>query len=383
MKKLYPFFLILLSLATGCSNKQKNDHTLKNILIDSTKHNTIDSKVSWTKINNLGENLETLGEINSFDFVDKDRLIISVSNPTRVMLYHKNGKLIRKVGNKGRGPFEYISPSLVRSNDQKIYIWCEGLLKLLVFDSNGKPIEKYKFSKAIKDFIIYNNYAGFYTVGGSDAQIFKIYNLNTKEVIGAFGTKTNEHKLLNVFKSSGGLTKYKKNVFFAPSDKLHIYKINMENFSKAKYNIDDNEFKVETINEKPQEYIHQPEKAFKYFYKNDIITDLFCLNDKIILTAQLGKVEIENFKLNRNGRKGKVNIEMNDPSKKKYKYYVFNKGMKLESFLYDTIKDIRNENNCFYASNGKYLYKIEYKDEDSIYKLSRMNFHQIKDSPTK
>ena len=332
MKKTIFLFLTVLYIIHGCVDKKQ--HKQKDSSIDISVLRDIDSSLIWEKTAKFKENMVPLGNINSFGFVSKERLVISGSNPSQVLLYDTTGQQIGKLGSKGKGPFEYTSPSIIRTNHQKIYIWCEELLKLLVFDISGKPIEQYNFTKAIKDFIIYENYAGFYTEGGGDEPIFKIFNLKTKEFIEDFGTKTNEHKILNTFNNTGGLTNCENNVFFTPNDKLHIYKINLEKFSKIKYNINDPEFKVEAVNAKPQEYIYQPEKAFKYFYKNDIISGLFCLNDKIILKAQLGKVEIENFKINPNGN---VELEMNNASQKKHRYYVFNKGMKLEYLVQDNI----------------------------------------------
>ena len=367
MKKTFFLFIIVL-IIQGCADKKKNNQIDSSITVSVPNNISIDSSLFWQKISKLKENFMTLGNINSFDFVNKERFVIAGSNPSQVILYDTTGQQINRLGSKGKGPFEYTSPSIIRTNHQKVYIWCEELLKLLVFDINGKPIEQYKFTKAIKDFIIYENYAGFYAQGGGDGPIFKIYNLKTKEFIEDYGAKTNEHKILNSFKNTGGLTKCGNNAFFTPNDKLLVYKINQENFSKEKYNINDHEFKVEAVNAKPREYISQPEKAFQYFYKNDIISGLFCLNNKIILKAQLGKIEIENFNLN---RKGKVDLEMNDPSQKRHKYYVFNKEMKLEYLLQDNIKNIRKVNDCLYASNGKYLYKIELNGDDSVYELSR------------
>lgn len=372
MNRTIFLFIIVLAIIHGCVDQKQNKPKDSSLAISVPNDISIDSSLFWENTTKFKENIVRLGNINSFEFVNKERLVFSGSNPSQVLLYDTTGQQIDKLGSKGKGPFEYISPSIVRTNHQKIYIWCEKLLKLLVFDISGKPIEQFKFTKAIKDFIIYENYAGFYTHGGDNEPILKIYNLKTKEFIEDFGTKTNEHKILNSFNNTGGLTNCENNVFFTPNDKLHIYKINFENFSKTKYSINDKEFKVEAVKAKSREYITQPEKAFRYFYKNDIISGLFCLNNKIILKTQQGKAEIENFKIQPNGS---IDLEMSNASQKKHKYYVFNKEMKLEYLVQDNIKNIKKVNDCLYASKGKYLYKVEFNDDDSVYELSRTAFH--------
>ena len=266
MKEIYFYIIIILYFATGCSKTGKE--TNQDNLIEIPEIVEVDSSLGWKKICDLDENLEVLGNINSFDFLDKDHFVVSVSEGSQVILYDTRGEQLGILGKKGKGPFEYVSPSIVRVKNQNIYVWCSKLLKLIKFDSSGKPVEEYtKFERAIKDFVIYNNYAGFYSAGGYDESVLKIYDLNAQKFLKGYGYKTNEHKILNAFKSTDGLTKGKNNIYFTPLNTLNINKINLNNTSITSYTIDDPDFEMEKVNINASKFLMNFKKCMQFFLK--------------------------------------------------------------------------------------------------------------------
>jgi hypothetical protein len=240
----------------------------------------------------------------------------------------------------------------------------------LVFDTSGDPIEEYNFSKAIRDFVIIKNYAGLYSSGGGDEPILRIYDLSNNEFIKSYGNKTNEHKILNAFNNTGGLTKYKNRLFFAPSDRLSIFGVNLKDFSIGQYNIDDTEFRVKTVDIDARKFVPNPRKTIRYYLESDFINGLFYIDNRLVLKAQVGKIEIKNFKF-QSRAKGKIELDLQDPTLKKQKYYVFNKNMKIEYTFKANIKNIKKHNDCHYTGEGKYLYKIKLSDDNQSYELSR------------
>ncbi len=349
--------LLVIYLAISSCSTEPETH-----LIKLHKEINLETGLNLRKISELKENISSIGKIKCFAFMDDSTFVAVDSELAQVIIYSIQGTQLIKVGSKGRGPFEYISPSVVKSDNNRIYIWCESLLKLLVFDKSGKPIKEYNnFSEGVKYFIPYENYICFYNSGGFDGTIVEIYNLNTDKFVSqTFGKKSNEHKVLNTYACAGGLVRAKDDLFFASSDKLAIYKVDLQNFTSSLYSIKDKEFRVEQVDEDPGELIANMQKSLSYIYGNDMITGLFCTEKYIVLKAEVGKVKMNGFKFE-------------DISKRYQKYYILDRNMRLKY----AIRAKLNEgcDNCLFTSNRNNLYtlKLNIKDTNFVYELNEVD----------
>jgi WD40 repeat protein len=355
MKKTYLFAIIFLFIVISCWEAKRDR------LIDIPKTVNIDSSLTLQPLSILSCNLKLIGRISSFCFVDENNYVVTQINPPQVILYDKTGTQIREIGKSGSGPFEYISPAIVRSDNKNIYVWCNMQLKLIVFDTSGNPIKEFpKFERAIKDFVIYKNYVCFYSAGGFDEPIIKIYDLNTKKFIKqAFGVQSNEHKILSTMQGSGGLALSKNNLFFASIDELSVYKVDLDDFSISNYKINDPEFHVEKVNVDHHKFIGDP-KSIQYIFGSDITTGLFCTNNYVALKVEIGKIEIKGMQA--------------DNSKRMQKNYIFDDKMNLK---YAVRAKLNNGcDNFLYTSYGDFLYALKLR-EDNTYELNKVNLFRF------
>lgn len=168
------------------------------------------------------------------------------------------------------------------------------------------------------------------------------------------------------------MTRIKNNLFFVPNDRLSVFEVNLKDLSFEQYNIDDPDFEVKTVDKDAKKFVPNPEKIFRYYHSSDFINGLFHLGNSLVLKAQMGKIEIKNFKF-QSRSKGEIDLELKDFSLKKQKYYVFNENMKMEYTIKANIESLREHNDSHYAGEGKYLYRIKLNNNSQLYELSRTN----------
>ena len=99
MKKII-FLLCYLLLFYCCKRTDKNNI----ILLSDTNSNIV-----YDSICSLKENIDILGNINSFNFIDSNHFIISTISPApSLFIYNSQGIQEKKINRLGRGPGEYI-----------------------------------------------------------------------------------------------------------------------------------------------------------------------------------------------------------------------------------------------------------------------------------
>lgn len=331
----------MLCIFAACNNESK-----KMILLDIPKKFKVDSLLI-SQICTLNDSMKLLGEVRSFEMINDSIFVVSSSKSAQVIVFNINGEQLFEIGSKGNGPFEYISPSLVRFSDQKYYVWCSMKLKLIVYDRNGIVIKEYtNFNKAINDFVIHENYLYLYSSGGFDDPIIQIYDLNKGEFIRkSFGEQSNEHRVLNSFSGAGGMALTENGVIFSPNDELIAYKISLDNFSYSVFKINESDFKVKKIDVDPREFMADP-ASMQYIFSSDIVTGVFCTNDFIILMCETGEIELNGF-------------QIVDSSKRRQKYYIINNDLDLR-YSIETYCDPGG--NSMYSSFGEKIYKIRFNE---------------------
>jgi len=327
------------------------------VSVNIPKQIELDSCIELKDIATIEDDSVLLGTIKSFNMINDKEFVISTSKPAGVFLYNIDEKHLKKIGDKGKGPYEYLDPSIVKQYNQKIYIWCDKLTKLFIFSLSGEPLEKYNFSYGIKDFVIYNNYACFYTAGGSDDNIVRLFDLNKRQFLSkGFGIKTKEHKILNMNACTGGLALDGSNLYFSLTNQPTVYKVRLSDFQVSTKEIKDPGFVNKKVHEEINQLLASPQSA-EYIIGSDIINGLFCIDSLLILKAAVGKIEMKG-------------LQLTDISKRRQKLYVLNKNLRVEY----SIKSKLNKgcNDCLYSSLGSHLYTLRLKDDFETYILSQM-----------
>lgn len=307
----------------------------------------------------LGENINIVGDILSLAFLNRDSFVISTSNSS-IFIYNSSGEQIREIRRVGRGPHEYQIPSIIRVYNDKIFVWCSQQLKLIVLDVLGVPIKEYKgFSKAVKDFMLYDNHLILYSTRGHEGSYVEVYDLEKEEYLQVYGKTSNEHLVLDLLSCSGGMTLVDDELLYASPNELSINWVNLSNSETGKIKLQDPTFNVKVLDSDANDLINKERaKVLDFLNKNSIITGLYATNDHVILKTEIGEFKIEDHAL--------------DNTRRFAKYYILDKQLDFK-FTFQIEHDL-NYNNCLFAAYGNSIYatSTHYEDNKFSYNLKEL-----------
>lgn len=349
--KRYILFLLISVLSVITCNQSPEDKNVQEISREFS-HRTS----NWgNKVSTLQENMVSTGKITAFDMCNAEQFLIATTN--LVVLYNKNGKQLRVIGSKGKGPFQYIAPRIVRYENDNVYIWCARLTRLVVFHIDGTPIDSYSFSRAINNFAVFGDMIVFYTSGGFDAPVIKIYNLQERKWMQSYAQKSNTHKILNTRNCSGALTNDAKNLYFAKNDELTVFKVLLADSSLQTTSVKDADFHVQHVHMKPGEFIQDRDKAGNFFRENSLNTGIYVTQNLLVLRAQLGKATA-------NRHEEDIGIIS--------KYYVFDKALSLKHTVKLQAAGDSDITTCLQSANRDHIYSLRINPKKKTYELFRL-----------
>lgn len=208
MKKLQPFFFFLfvssfLLIGHACTKEKKENSSslIQKKLAPSTAETestfyfdipqTIDNSKKISSLLELKEMIsldlggDLIGAISDV-FLIHDRLVVVDKEVSHsVYLCDKNGKRIKKIGNKGEGPSEYSKISDVKINNYKnsIDLWDSESFKIISYSFDGDFISENRIEAFASNIApMGKDKYMFFQAGESDPDLFfDIISINLKE----------------------------------------------------------------------------------------------------------------------------------------------------------------------------------------------------------
>jgi len=165
IKKLILFF-ILSVLLVGCYKKEEKHSSkghIKIIDINNGIENSIKMNLSSIAkdIENIKlENTEKSIVGNIINIVIGEKYIVITDHLDNIKVFSRNGKFIRKIGQKGRGPNEYLSTSKIQISEKynEIFLYDGGSARILIYDILSGKCRKAKKTIYYPDnFILYKD----------------------------------------------------------------------------------------------------------------------------------------------------------------------------------------------------------------------------------
>jgi len=100
-----------------------------------------------------------LGAITAVSITrDRNFLIVDEHHSRLVLLFNKEGKFIKQIGNNGKGPGEYLTPRHALSNNKGEIIICDpSLFRISFYNSNGDFSHSFSARKKIEGMAITSN----------------------------------------------------------------------------------------------------------------------------------------------------------------------------------------------------------------------------------
>lgn len=149
------FFIAIVLLLASCKNSNNSDSIFR---IDIEKNIT---NIKSIPLSTLGSNLryvpletDTACLVESITNAFLTDSFIFISDYNRLLKFDINGKYLKQIGSKGRGPGEYPSLGnfLIDLNSKEIYVLSSRII--LVYDFDGNFIKDFKIEFPCRQFIL-------------------------------------------------------------------------------------------------------------------------------------------------------------------------------------------------------------------------------------
>lgn len=110
--------------------------------MENMTYSSLFSKVGIIVLEDTDESL--LGKIDKIEFLDNNLYVLDRGRG--LFMFNKQGKFIKKIGNKGSGPGEYVSLNdmSVDTENKKIYLLDDQTQKILRYSSNGNYEKEFR-----------------------------------------------------------------------------------------------------------------------------------------------------------------------------------------------------------------------------------------------
>ena len=146
---LYGILYLIIILTVSCNNKKKSQHSnviqlesaVGNYNILNLSDYTMDIKYIPLETNDSA----LVGNVAQISYENDEIFIKSTNNLMySCYLFDNNGKICRKIGNYGQGPYDYLDALISFIFENYIYIWDTIKNKLFIYDTNGALIGNIK-----------------------------------------------------------------------------------------------------------------------------------------------------------------------------------------------------------------------------------------------
>lgn len=201
----------------------------------------------------LTENLTLVSMIMDVVLLSDGRfVVVSEGTTPEVIVYDAEGRQERVLGSKGRGPFEYGSVLGVAAHAGNVVVSDGDGLKLIEYRPTGEAvreitglpggIDRFYFTPS-GQIVMYRK------DGGPDGYV-GLYDPTRKGFVRFFGTRSEVHKLLMMYASSGGLAIRRDTVFYASPAEPAVHYVDLQTGAEGVIRIDDPDFSVPELEDR-------------------------------------------------------------------------------------------------------------------------------------
>ncbi|MCC5914088.1 MAG: hypothetical protein JJU46_06905 [Balneolaceae bacterium] len=305
----------------------------------------------------LSEERYFLDQIRDISYISRDSIYILHDSREALILYTDSGNEQILKSSHGRGPFEMISPNILFLNDQSLYVWDSGQLKLLEFDRSGVPKNEFSgFRWAIKDFAVANNRIIQYSSGNTRDAVLQKYSLDPVMKIEdfEFGESFNEHNILNALSGTVSMAQNGDYLYWMSPAELTIHELNMTDGTARSQKIEDDQFYT-PASRNYRETLVNMELYLNFLSESSYVADLIALDDFLVIRTVIGKEKPTS-------QPGILSIE-----ERKFRFFIKDYSLNLiDSFTFKTFSNNRVISGTWFPAGSQigFLTRVPLRDED-------------------
>ncbi len=201
-------------------------------------------KLTLNRVFTLSDSLESIGGLPVFDALADGNFATSSWNAIPA-IHDGEGFQRRTIGRDGAGPGEFLNPFRLSAFKDTLAVWDSRTRRFTLINfSSGKVYSTIDgFRQAIDDFVLTKNYLVLYTTVGFQANLVRFYDLAKGRFVEAVGRISTELRALRRLDGQAGwIAEWQGRVYYVRPDKKTVWWIDLTDFSKGDFQIDDSKF---------------------------------------------------------------------------------------------------------------------------------------------
>lgn len=158
MRKLFVSFVLLVFMIgckTGHQEGFQYNFSVDPVAVDQPEYESMVKSIEYIPLETTKKSL--VGDVTSL-YVADGRIYIN-SDRKKVLCFGEDGKFLFKIGNRGRGNGEYISPFSISVENGIVYVLCQHTGRLLCYDaSTGKYLKTISLQNTYMQVVVSDGY---------------------------------------------------------------------------------------------------------------------------------------------------------------------------------------------------------------------------------
>lgn len=349
ISNLYIFTLLISCTPTESYVSTKQLY-LDEVIASEQFNATITDSISISGLSNVSNFKSTTmnGEL-LYAFIDLNNSVVQL---------YRNG-VLSKFGETGRGPFEYVNPSIIQIHEENVYVWDSSQLKFVVFDLNGNGIfESEPIKHSIQNFVVVDmDTLILYTSSGFNEGLLGVYSLKSGEIDYIGNSRTSEDHILALMSPSGGLHSIDSQIYYSYPSRPDIYVLNINGSMDMHLTVSSSRFVVEPFEGDFRLKMNTDRNALiQYVFNNSAVIGLYSFKDLLVMNTI-------------NGRSMANDSRNIDYSKRYHVFYFFNSDLDYVGSLEMPFSNGMEAYNYWFEDDSMMNLKIDH--ESGEHKLFR------------
>jgi hypothetical protein len=195
----------------------------------------------------LQENLEMFSYVNDLIF-DREVFFAVTENPSMLLKYDLNGLQQKVISRAGRGPFEYLMPTLIDLSVEHVVLWDAMGLKLIFFKKNGtgefELIDDIR--QSIRKFIYEDNQIFLMKGGSAVGGLIEHYEIenNNLSLIGEYGSRNPVHDIISRYAGTHPIAFHDEKLYYGVANNPELFVMDLNSGNEIVVSLESSFFKI-------------------------------------------------------------------------------------------------------------------------------------------
>lgn len=219
-------------------------------------------------------------------------ILVSTYNPPVVITYNMNGEQTGLISEQGRGPHEFVMPTIISNKANRFVVWDAVQLKFTEVSADGEPVNEYiGIKQAIGKFSFTDDRLLVYNKGHMDGPLLSIFRVNGTrlEKMRDIDSMNEDHKKLTRYGDTAPFAVKDEAIYYGRANETRLYKYDLSTEERSETKFTDKNFRVEkttfSMNDRADK---ADEDWINFIYTNSRFKNIYTLDKYLVVEVQNG-----------------------------------------------------------------------------------------------